>query len=150
MLHRPQWTALVIVAAISLAATNNATASPQCPNLSGDYIIQGEDGQVNIAIQQHECDRINIVRKSNYLGRITSEKHMLKLDGKDQQDSPWLGGTEQYTTSAKFVGSELRVKARTTNRSTLTMIYSLTPARDLLEATVTDHQRVPVLAKREK
>ena len=149
MLHRPQWTALVIVAAISLAATNNATASPQCPNLSGDYIIQGEDGQVNIAIQQHECDRINIVRKSNYFGRITSEKHMLKLDGKDQQDSPWLGGADSTRLRRSLLARNYG-KSKNHKSSDPHNLYSLTPARDLLEATVTDHQRVPVLAKREK
>jgi hypothetical protein len=146
---RAKWFALVI-AAISLAAAHDVTASPQCPNLSGNYMIQGEDGQVHIAIHQHECDRINIVRKNNYLGTIRSETHILKLDGKDQKDSPWFGSSEQYRTSAKFVGSELRVKARTTSGSTLTMIYSLTPARDLMEEEVTDPRGVPVVAKRQK
>jgi len=55
--NRPQWIGL-IVTAISLAAPHDATASPQCPNLSGSYMIQGEDGQVHIAIDQHKCDRI--------------------------------------------------------------------------------------------
>lgn len=149
MPNRPQWIALII-AAISLAATHDITASPQCPNLSGNYTIQGEDGQVQIAIDQHECDRINIVRKNNYLGIMTSETHTLKLDGKDQNDSPWLGSTGQYRTSAKFVGSELQVKARTTAGSTLTMIYSLTPTRDLLEEALINRRGVPVVAKRQK
>jgi hypothetical protein len=147
--NRPQWIALIITA-ISLAATHDAAAGPQCPNLSGNYMIQGEDGQVHIAIDQHECDRISIVRKNNYLGTITSETHTLKLDGQDQKDSPWLGSTEQYRTSAKFVGAELQVKARTTGGSTLTMIYSLTPARDLLEEARTNRRGVPVVAKRQK
>ena len=112
MPSRAKWFA-VTIAAISLAATHDVAASPQCPNLSGNYMIQGEDGQVHIAIDQHDCDRISIVRKNNYLGTITSETHILKLDGKDQKDSPWFGSSEQYRTSAKFVGSELRVTART-------------------------------------
>jgi hypothetical protein len=148
--NRPEWVALII-AAISLAATQDAVAGPQCPNLLGNYMIQGEDGQVHIAIDQHECDRISIVRKNSYLGTTTSETHILKLNGTDQKDSPWLGGTEQYLTSAKFVGSELQVRARLVGGSTLTMIYSLTPARDLLEeARLTNRRGVPVLAKRQK
>jgi hypothetical protein len=147
--NRPKWIVLIIKA-VSLAATHNATASPQCPNLSGNYVIQGEDGQVQIAINQHDCDRIDIVRKSNYLRTIASEKHTLKLDGKDQKDSPWMGSSEQYRTSAKFVGSELQVKAISRNDSTITMIYSLNPARDLLEEALTDGRGVPVLAKRQK
>ena len=140
-----------MLTSISIVAPRDATAGPQCPNLSGNYVIQGEDGQVHISIDQHECDRINIVRKSGYLGTITSETHILKLDGKDQKDSPWLGSKEQYTTSATFVGSELRVRARTTSGSTFTMSYSLTPARDLLEeARLADRRGVPLVAKRQK
>lgn len=142
----PRWILLIILLAVASAAM----ASPECPNLSGNYMIQGEDGQVHIAIEQHECDRINIVRKSGYLGKITSETHILKLDGKDQKDLSWLGGREQYMTSAKFVGSELQIKARTAGGSTLTMIYSLTPGGDLLEEAVTDRRGVPVVAKRQK
>ena len=79
MPNRSNWIALMITA-ISLAATHTA-ASAQCPNLSGTYVKQGEDGQVEIVIDQHECDRISIVRNNNYLGTKTSEKHILKLDG---------------------------------------------------------------------
>ena len=105
----------------------------------------------HIAIDQaRKCDRISIVKKSGYLGTTTSETHILTLGGKDQKDSPWLGSTEQYRTSAKFVGAELQVKARTTGGSTLTMIYSLTPARDLLEEARTNRRGVPVVAKRQK
>jgi hypothetical protein len=106
----------------------------------------------HIAIDQaRKCDRISIVKKSGYLGTTTSETHILTLGGKDQKDSPWLGSKEQYRTSAKFVGSELQVRVTTTGGSTFTMIYSLTPARDLLEeARLTDRRGVPVLAKRQK
>jgi hypothetical protein len=148
--NRRQWSVLII-SAISLAIEHHATAAPRCPNLSGNYIIQGEDGQVHIAIDQHDCDSISISRKSGYLGKITSETHVLKLDGTDRKDSPWMGGAEQYRTSAKFVGSELQVRERTTGSSTLTIIYSLTPARDLLEeGRLTNRRGVPVLAKRQK
>jgi hypothetical protein len=116
-------------------------------------MLQGEDGRVAISIDQHACDRITIVRKNNYLGTITTEKHMLKLDGHDQKDSSWLGSAQPYRTSAKFVGSELQVKARTSS-STLTMIYSLSPDRDLLEEALTnergDRRGVPLVAKRQK
>jgi hypothetical protein len=139
-----------MMAAISRAAAPDALAGPPCPNLSGNYMIQGEDGQVHIAIEQHGCDRIDIVRKNNYLGEITSETHNLKLDGQERKDSPWFGGSEQYSTSAKFIGSRLQIKARTTGGSTLTMIYSLAPSRDLLEEVSTGSRGVPTLAKRQK
>lgn len=141
MPNRRQWVILVAMAT-SLTATRDATGSPKCPNLSGNYMIQGEDGQVHISIDQRRCDRITIVRKSGYLGKITFEKHTLNLDGIDQKDSPWLGGSEQFRTSARFVGSKLEVKARTSSGSTLTLIYSLTSSSDLLEG--------ELVAKRQK
>ena len=96
-------------------------------------MIQGEDGQVHISIEQERCDRVTIRRETGYLGTITSEKHVLKLDGIVQKDSPWLGSTEQYKTSAKFNDSALQIEARAPTGSTLAMIYSRTPEGDLLE-----------------
>lgn len=144
MPNRLKWITLAITA-ISLLPVPNASAGPQCPNLSGDYLLQGEDGQVRITIDQLDCDRVDIIRKNNYMGTLTSEKHALKLDGKEQEDSPWLGGAEQCRTVARFVGAELQVKAKTSGGSTLTTIYSLTRLGDLLE-----NGGVPVVAKRQR
>lgn len=135
---------------MSVAAAHDALASPSCPNLSGKYTFRGEDGQVHIAIEQHGCNHIEIVRRISYLGATTTETHALKLDGREQKDSPWLRGREQYRTSAKFVGSQLQIRATTTGGASLTMIYSLTPSRDLLEEARTGGRGVPVLAVREK
>ena len=139
-----------LIVAASVATAQDALASPSCPNLSGKYTLQGEDGQVHIAIEQHGCGHIDIVRRSTYLGATTTETHALKLDGQEQKDSPWLGGREQYRTSARFVGSQLQIRARTTGGASLKMIYSLTPSRDLLEEARTGGRGVPVLAVREK
>src|SRR5262245_55272437 len=106
---------------------------PECPNLSGKYMIQGEDGQVHISIEQVRCDRATIRRESGYLGTITREQHTFKLDGTVQEDPPWFGGTEPYKTSAKFKESFLRIEAKSNSRITLTVIYSLTLEGDLVE-----------------
>src|SRR5438093_1644537 len=74
--------------------TDAVASIPQCPDLTGKYMIQGEDGQVHISIEQEGCARATIVRQSGYLGTVTSEKHALKLDGTPQEDSPWLGSTD--------------------------------------------------------
>ena len=147
MLNGSKWIALMI-AAMPLASTHGARAS--CLNLSGDYVIQGEDGDVHIAIEQHQCDRIEIIRRNNYLGTTTSETHKLRIDGQEQEDSPWFGGREQYRTSAKFVGPELQIRTRTTGGSNITLIYSLTPSRDLLEESRIKGHGVPLVAKRQK
>src|SRR5262245_63711167 len=58
----------------------------ECLDVSGKYMFQGEDGQVHISILQERCDRAIIRRDSGYLGKITSEEHVLKLDGTVQDD----------------------------------------------------------------
>ena len=53
---------------VFVAATIMAGTCSACPNLSGRYRLQGEDGQVFISIQQKGCSRITIVRENWYLG----------------------------------------------------------------------------------
>src|SRR5262245_56324689 len=113
--------------------TEAVPTTPKCPDLSGRYMIQGEDGQVYISIEQKLCDRASIRREIGYLGTKIGEKHLLKLDGTVQEDPQWFGEAEPYKTSAEFNDSALHIEARGNSRSTLTMIYSLTPEGDLLE-----------------
>lgn len=112
--------------------------------------MQGEDGRVYYTINQHECDRITIVITNNYLGDLSTETHTLKLDGKEQKDSPWYGGPEQYRTSAKFINSKLQIKARIINGPTSTTTYSLTKARNLSIDSRTGSPDAPSIAKRQK
>jgi hypothetical protein len=113
-------------------------------------MIQAEDGQVYISIEQERCERSIIRREIGYLGTITGEKHLLKLDGTVQEDAAWFGETERYKTSAKFNDSALHIEARSNSGSTLTMIYSLTPENDLLEEVVINGRGAggPLVAKR--
>jgi hypothetical protein len=130
--------------------TEAVAATPECLDVSGKYMSQGEDGQVHISILQERCDRATIRRDSGYLGKITSEEHVLKLDGTVQEDSPWLGSTDRYETSAKFNRSALQIEARTTAGRTLTMIYSLTPEGDLREdALINGRPGGGIVAKRQ-
>ncbi|MEO8661895.1 MAG: hypothetical protein ABI693_25740 [Bryobacteraceae bacterium] len=136
MQNRRTWTALALTAL--------------CLDLSGNYVIQGEDGRVHISITQHQCDRITIVRKSTYLGKLTTERHTLTLDGVNRKDTPWFGSREQGRTSARFVGAELQVKTQTSGAA-LTLTYTLNPTGDLLEETgQTGVAIAPMIAKREK
>jgi hypothetical protein len=116
---------------LCLAVAPALTAASKCADLSGTYLLQGEDGQVRFSIKQHNCDRMIIVRENNYLGTMTTEKHDLTLDGTEHADTPWLGGRKGGKTTARFLGSQLRVDANVEGDATLTMIYSLTSARDL-------------------
>jgi glutamine amidotransferase-like uncharacterized protein len=131
--------------------TEVAVATPECLDVSGKYMYQGSDGQVHISIAQERCDRVTIRRDTGYLGKITSEEHVLKLDGKVHEDSPWLGSTDQYKTSAKFNRSALQIETTSSKGSTLTMIYSLTSEGDLREeALINGKSGGSIVAKREK
>jgi hypothetical protein len=67
------------------APTEAVATTPKCSDLSGKYMIQGEDGQVHISIEQERCDRATIRRETGYLGTITAEKHVLNVDGTVQK-----------------------------------------------------------------
>ena len=101
---------------------------------------------------QHGCGRITIIRESGYLGDITTERHALKVNGKLQRDSSWLGGLRQSLTAARFVGSELRVEVHTPGDLAVTIVYSLNSDTDLLEEarTRSDRKSVPLVASRQK
>ena len=127
-----------------------ATTSSKCQNLSGRYLIEGEDGQVRITIEQQRCERISIIRRTGYLGNITSETHTLTLDGRVRNDAMWFGGSDECReTSAAFAGSTLRIEARAAQGRVLTITYSLTPARDILEDVLDGRGLGPMLARRQ-
>jgi hypothetical protein len=146
------WIVCLMAYSSQRPAKEAGAAAPECPDLSGRYMIQGEDGQVHISIQQERCDRITIRREIGYLGTITGETHVLKLNGTAQDDPPWFGGTEQYKTSAKFNDAVLQIEGTSNAGTTLTVIYSLNLEGDLLEKVVINGRGggAPTVAKREK
>ncbi|HEY2381343.1 MAG TPA: hypothetical protein VGK48_09200 [Terriglobia bacterium] len=81
----------------------------RCPDLSGKYTIQGQDGQaVHLSIDQDECLYISIERSSSNQGKNVKDKHTFALDGVLHPGS--LGGsTEQSRSSARFVGGKLEL-----------------------------------------
>lgn len=139
-----------------LAVAPVPNAGAQCPNLSGAYVLQGEDGQVHISIRQRGCESITIVRKTGYPDTpMVSETHALTLDGKTQPDAPWYGeSARQVRTSAKFVRSELVIEAKAARDLARTVIYSLNSDRDLQEETLIDRRgdsrASPSVAKRQR
>ena len=111
-----------------------AFGANKCPDFSGKYTLHGEDGRVDITITQSACQRITIARKSNYLGRITNEKHIIRLDGNFQDDSSWYGGLDRERSSARFVAAnmELVVKAASSDKIFWKVLYELLPDGNLL------------------
>jgi hypothetical protein len=65
---------------VSLALCLFAASASACPNLSGHYVLQGQDGRVRYAVRQQGCDRVEIDR---YLGEASAvETHVFIVDGK--------------------------------------------------------------------
>ena len=105
----------------------------------------------SISIRQNDCNRIAIVRNTGYLGTTTSEKHVLRLDGKEQADTAWFGGLKRHRTAAGFVGHELLVNTKAVGDIAITIIYSLNSDRDLQEAVDAGRGRgLPVVATRKR
>jgi hypothetical protein len=140
----------ISLAAIVLGFALAEVAAARCPDLSGKFVLQGEDGQVHITIRQQGCERIRIVRASGYLGEVTTETHAFKIDGQPQKDSGWFGSRETLQTSAHFQGKQLKLQGQYPAGEKLVMVYSLTFKKDLSEAYEVAGESTALVAKREK
>jgi hypothetical protein len=96
----------------------------ECPALSGDYVIQGEDGRVYVDIVQTDCKRIAIVwNNASYANDGSPSRHRLVLDGQFHMDTGWFGSKEPVLISAAFRASRLEMIAKPT-KSLDTTAYS--------------------------
>lgn len=98
-----------LVLSVLMLLSQVALPAKRCPNFSGKYLIQGEDGQVHISIKQTGCERIIYKRESNYLEEKSFDRHDLRLDGIPRNDASWIGETDKEMISAQFVGAVLDV-----------------------------------------
>jgi hypothetical protein len=86
---------------ITLALCLIAASANACPNLSGHYVLQGEDGAVQYAVRQGGCDRVEIDRTATYLGKTSAvETQVFIVDGKPHGKT----GTINH-----WVGNRLRI-----------------------------------------
>lgn len=85
------------------------TASARaCPNLSGHYVLQGEDGEVHYTVIQQGCDRVEIQRTDTYLGEKSAvETQVFIVDGKPHGKAGtinhWVGDRLQIGPTANHV-----------------------------------------------
>jgi hypothetical protein len=76
----------------------------RCPDLSGKYMIQSDEGGVHLAIDQDECLQITIER---ILGK-SKEKRTFALDGV-LHPGAWKEAGEKGKSAAKFVSGKLEL-----------------------------------------
>src|SRR5207247_1491826 len=62
------------ILALVILCSSATEALSGCPDLSGKYYRQGEDGYVIFRIRQVECSSLEISDERNYLGKITITK----------------------------------------------------------------------------
>ena len=89
---------LLLVTFALFLITGSASA---CPNLSGNYVLEGEDGVVHYTVTQQGCDRVEIHRTNTYLGENSAvETQVFIVDGKPHGKA----GTINH-----WVGSKLQI-----------------------------------------
>lgn len=93
-----------------LPQVESTAAQAACPDLSGRYVMQYEDGRVYVTIAQTRCESIQIDTRSRYLQEpVVTGRHKLRLDGEFRQDTGWNGSTAKQLTSAQFKDSLLEI-----------------------------------------
>ena len=95
--------------ALLLLAFHAASPVPPCPNLTGDYVIQGGDGRVRVSIKQTACTKIAISWTSTLTPPGARIMHALTLNNVFHADSLWYGQTEAQTTAASFRNNVLEI-----------------------------------------
>jgi hypothetical protein len=93
---------------ISFALCFIAASASACPNLSGHYMLQGEDGTVRYTVRQQGCERVEISIRSTYLGKESVvETQVFIVDGKPHGKTGtinhWVGNRLQIGPTAKHV-----------------------------------------------
>jgi len=93
---------------ITFALCLTAASASACPNLSGHYELQGEDGIVRYTVSQRGCDRVEIARTATYLGKTSAvETQVFIVDGKPHGETGtinhWVGNRLQIGPTANHV-----------------------------------------------
>jgi hypothetical protein len=89
-----------------------ALAKTECPDLSGKYVIQGEDGRVYVTIKQTRCEIITIEWLISVNGGTSRTTHVLPLDGRFHPDTGWFGERDKRLTSAQFRSDALEIVSK--------------------------------------
>jgi hypothetical protein len=85
-------------------------AQTVCPDLSGRYVMQYEDGRVHVTIAQVRCESMQLDTRSQYLHEpVVTGRHKLRLDGEFREDTGWNGSTARQMTSAKLRDGVLEI-----------------------------------------
>src|ERR1051325_5496317 len=100
---------------IPLGLYLHALIAAPCPDLSGTYHIQGEDGYVTVVVAQSGCDRVVIEWNILSYPDTAFSRHSFLLDGKMRPDTGWFGDRGRQLTPASFVGDSIVLRTAATS-----------------------------------
>lgn len=100
---------LHIIAALALLLAG--FSSPTCPDLSGLYVLPGEDGHVEIIISQAACQRASIVWQVRAYDSNDRSEYSVSLDKVFRPDT-LKGKANAGATAGRFRGDTLEILVR--------------------------------------
>jgi hypothetical protein len=106
----------LIAGAVLVAITvegGSPSAQARCPDLTGRYVMQYEDGRLYVTIAQVRCESMQLDTSSQYLHEpVVVGRHKLRLDGEFHEDTGWNGSTGKQLTSTKLRDGILEIVTR--------------------------------------
>jgi hypothetical protein len=96
---------------VELALILAGISSPACPDLSGLYVIPGEDGHVEVIISQTGCQRASIVWQVRAYDRSDRTEYSISLDNVFRPDT-LRGKASAHATAGRFRGDTLEILVR--------------------------------------
>jgi hypothetical protein len=82
-----------------------------CPNLAGNYGIDGEDGSVAVVIRQGGCRTAHIEWNISNYDFQSSTPHDFIVDGIARPDSAWFNEKTLRSSTARYVGDTLLIES---------------------------------------
>jgi hypothetical protein len=104
--------------------SSGAVSSTRCPDLSGRYVLHGEDNRVYMTITQTRCARITIAWKIVEQRATSTSVHTIYLDGKFHRGGGLAGASSTPATlanqlvSGRFRADTLEIIAKPASLTT--------------------------------
>jgi hypothetical protein len=96
-----------------------------CPNLSGHYVLQGEDGVVHYRVIQQGCERVEIQRTNVYLGQTSAvERLVFIVDGKPHGKTGTINHYQLCRRRHKPYNAAFRIMPNSVSSPTLFPFHS--------------------------
>jgi hypothetical protein len=85
-----------------------------CPDLSGRFMLPGEDGHVAIRIVQATCESLTIDWLIYSHPDTSPGTYVIRADGRARRERQWFQGPDSTWLTATWQGEHLEIVAETT------------------------------------